>query len=258
MTQLHTLQHQFQQALLHDQPMRAGLLSARGVAQFGIYRHAYRARLQAALRDNYEVLPQVMGDEAFDALALAYISAHPSGHYSLRWYGHALADFMAQHEALVDHSAMVDLARMEWALRHAFDAAPAEPLTAQALASTPAEAWAQLQFGLHPSVQLLSLQWAVGPVWHALKEGQDEVPAPDALEHYMLVWRRGMNTQWKSLTFVEADFVQCLQGGHSFAQVCETLAQRVGEDAAAATAAGILGEWLAAGAITGMAHVLTD
>ena len=129
MTQLQTLQNQFQNALLDDQPAPPGLLSARGVAQFGVYRNAYRARLRGALRDNFEVLPLVMGDDSFDALANAYIDAHPSRHYSLRWFGHELIAFMAAHESLVDHPAMTDLARLEWALRGAFDAASATSIT---------------------------------------------------------------------------------------------------------------------------------
>ena len=87
MTPYSTLQADFQTALLHDQTPAPGLLSPRGDAQFEVYRQAYRARLRSALRDNHEVLFQVMGDEAFDALAEAYIAAHPSTFYSLRWFG---------------------------------------------------------------------------------------------------------------------------------------------------------------------------
>ena len=246
---LHTLQSQFQQALLLDQPMDAALLSARGVAQFAVYRTAYRARLRAALRDNYETLPLVMGDEAFDALANAYIGSHPSQHYSLRWFGHQLCDFMAANEALVDHPAMVDLARLEWALRQAFDAAPAELLTSEALAAVPPSDWAGLRLLLQPSAQLLAMQWAVGPIWHALKAGQDELEPPEALDHSLLVWRLGMNTQWKSLTQLQADFVLGLQAGQPFGQLCATLAERVGPEQAAASAVALLTELLQAGAL---------
>jgi hypothetical protein len=249
MTQLETLQSQFQHALLVDQPLAADLISGSSVAQFGVYRIAYRARLRAALRDNFEVLPLVMGDEAFEALANAYINAHPSGHYSLRWYGHQLCDFMAVNHVLLDHPALLDLARMEWALRHAFDAAPAVLLTSEALAAVPAQEWADLQFTLHPSVQLLELYWAVGPIWHALKSAADRVAPPEALEHHMLVWRLGMNTQWKSLTQMETDFVKGLQAHRTFAKQCESLAACVGDEQAAATAVALLSELLKAGAI---------
>ena len=249
MTQLEALQNQFQHALLIDQTLAADVLDGRGVAQFGVYRIAYRARLRAALRDNFEVLPLVMGDEAFDALANAYIDAHPSNHYSLRWYGHQLCDFMAANHALLDHPAMLDLARMEWALRTAFDAAPAALLTSEALAAVPAQEWADLQFALHPSVQLLELHWAVGPIWHALKSALDEVAPPEALEHHLLVWRLGMNTQWKTLSKTETDFVKGLQAHRTFGQQCETLAESVGDEQAAATAIALLSELLRAGAI---------
>lgn len=246
MSTLHTLQHAFQDALLCNQPTPAGLLGLGRcrVAQFDVYRHAYRARLRGALRDNYEVLPLVMGDAAFDALAHAYMDAHPSQHYSLRWFGHALSAFMATHDALVDHPAMVDLARMEWALRHAFDAAAAPLLTAAELRAVPAPNWAQWVFTLHPSVQLLDLQWAVGPVWHALKSGADDVPAPHALNHAMLVWRRGMAAQWKTLSPSEAIFVQSLLTQKSFGAVCVDLAEHVGHGTAAATAVRLLTDLL--------------
>lgn len=248
MTQLQTLQTQFQQALLVDEAMDTGLLKQGVVAQFGVYRTAYRARLCAALRDNFEVLHRVMGDYGFDALANSYIDSHPSQHYSLRWFGHQLCDFMARNQTLAEHPAMLDLARMEWALRNAFDAADALPLNSAELAAVPARDWAGLRFALHPSVQLIGLQWAVGPLWNALKAGQ-EMPAPEALDHHLLVWRRGMNTQWKSLAPTETDFVQGLLARRTFGQLCAALAARVGDDQAAASAVALLGELLQSGAI---------
>lgn len=252
MTQLQNLQSAFQEALLQDQPMAATLLSARGVAQFGVYRNAYRARLRGALRDNFEVLPLVMGDEEFDALANAYIDSHPSRHYSLRWFGNQLCAFMEANEALVGHPALLDLAQMEWALRNAFDAAPSALLTAAELSNVPATDWADLRLTLHPSVQLLELHWAVGPIWHALKSGQNELSPPEALDHHLLVWRQGMNTRWKSLTQAETDFVKYLVQQCTFGQICELLGQHLGEAPAAATSVALLSELLNIGAISAL------
>ena len=252
MSAFQTLQADFQTALLQDQPAAPGLLTLRGDAQFAVYRQAYRARLRAALRDNYEVLSQVMGDDAFDALAEAYITAHPSGHYSLRWFGHQLADFMVAHEALVQHPAMVDLARLEWALRQAFDAANATPMAAAELAALPVQDWPDLRLTLHPSVQMLPLQWAVSPVWHALKSGQEDMPAPAALAHHVLVWREGLQTRWQSLNADQTVFVQGLQAGHSFGEICAALAQQQGDDMAAAAAVTVLRELLGNGVIASL------
>ncbi len=249
---LQDMQRKFQDDVLQDRSVLPGLLQPRGLAQFGIYQTAYRSRLRGALRENFEVLPLVMGDDAFDALANAYIAAHPSHHYSLRWFGHQLCDFMATNENLVDHPAILDLARMEWALRHAFDAEPATVLTAGELAEVPAQDWVRLHFTLHPSVQLLPLQWAVGPIWHAIKQGHDDLPAPDALAHHMLVWRLGFNTQWKSLSDTELNFAHSLLAGHSFGQACESMAQQVGADDAARAAVEVLRELLVSGALSAM------
>lgn len=253
MTPLHSLQSQFQTALLQQRALAPGVLSARGVLQWGVYENAYRARLRAALRDNFEILPRVMGDEAFDALADAYIAAHPSRHYSLRWYGHLLCDFMAASEALVEHPALIDLARMQWALRTAFDAADAPTLTAAELSAVPAADWGDLRLTLHPSVQLLPLQWAVGPIWHTLQSEPDDIAPPAALVHHMLVWRQGMGPRWKSLTASETVFVQCLLAGRPFAQVCAALCQYVAEHHAAATAVALLHNLLHSGTIGALA-----
>jgi hypothetical protein len=117
----------------------------------------------------------------------------------------------------------------------------------------PAHNWVELHLVLHPSVQLLEMQWAVGPIWHALKSGQDELAPPEALDHHILVWRQGMNTQWRSLTPPETIFMQCLLAGQSFGALCVALAQCVGEDQSAPTAARLLSQWLGTGAIAALA-----
>lgn len=249
MNGVQSLQDFFQAALLQDHAARFGLLKPQGEPQFAVYRNAYRARLRGALRENFEVLPLVMGDDDFDALADAYIDAHPSRHYSLRWFGHQLSVFMVERGDLVAHPAMLDLARMEWALRNAFDAPTVDALAPDVLVGVRAQDWPHLRLGLHPAVQLLDMQWAIGPVWHALKAEQQDVPPPEALAHSLLVWRHGLHTQWKSLNNAESTFVQSVQAGHTLGQTCEALAGVVGEDNAAQAAANQLREWLGNGVI---------
>jgi len=93
------------------------------------------------------VLQRALGDEAFAALGAAYVDACPSSRPSIRWYGDRLAEFMRTREDLVPHPALVDLARMDWALRGAFDAGDAAAIGPAALNGLPAEAFAALQKG---------------------------------------------------------------------------------------------------------------
>lgn len=221
-----------------------------------IYQHAYEVRLAAALRDNFGVLPQVMGDDAFDALARAYVAAHPSRAPSIRWFGDQLASFMAAHEDLVSHPSLVDLARMEWALRASFDAADGTPIDATAFTQIAPERWAGLVFTALPSVQLLHLQWAVEPVWRALQsanEGEEpELPEPARHAHALLIWRQGLDNRWRSLDSAQAGLLQAALDGENFGQLCELAAQQSGPDEAAAVAVAALHSWLADGLLAGV------
>ena len=188
-----------------------GLLQAR--AGLAIYQDAYRARLLAALRDNFSVLQRALGDDEFDALGTAYLQAHPSTEPSIRWFGHRLADFIDSAE--LAHPAMGDFARMDWALRAAFDAADAPALQAADLQALAPDDWPGLTFRLHPSAQLLPLRWAIEPAWRVLRESADsgddaELDAPEPLAHTLLVWRQGLDTRWRSLAPLEAALLQAL------------------------------------------------
>jgi hypothetical protein len=222
-------------------------------ARLGVYRHAYRARLAAALANNYTVLQRALGDEAFAQLAAAYVDACPSATPSIRWFGHRLADFMRSREDLVPHPALIDIARMDWALRTAFDAADAPALGPEALATVAPGRFAELHFEPHPSAQLLALDWTIEPAWRALREhdpdsGSDEpeLPAPQPAMHTLLVWRRQLDTQWRSLPALEAQLLQAAFEGECFGTLCEHAAQALGDDAeqAAVACATALQQWL--------------
>lgn len=207
-----------------------------------IYQNAYRARLVAALRDNHGVLPRAMGDEAFDALAEAYLQAHPSRRPSIRWFGHRLADFMGAHPDLVPHPAFVDLARMEWAMRAAFDAADAVPMTPAELAALPVDGWPQRVLRFHPSVQVLSLDWHVEPAWRALQgDDEPELAEPEAGAHRLLVWRPALETRWRSIaSALEARLLDAAMRGDDFTALCEMAADAV-------AVVGAIQQWTAEG-----------
>ena len=269
----------FASALLTDRPADlrgtaqaglAGLLVAGpgGAARIDVYHHAYRARLASALRDNFEALARAMGDEAFAALAGAYLVAHPSQQASIRWFGHQLAGFMDDClaagappalEDLVPHPALADLARMDWALRGAFDAAGGLVIDRATLAALSGDAWPGLVLRLHPSLQTVALSWAVEPAWHALRNtpagDEPELPAPEPLAHTLAVWRRGLETQWRALSTADAALLQAAAAGQPFGALCELAAELVDDEAQAVPlVAGTLEQWLADGLISGLAR----
>lgn len=212
-----------------------------------IYRHAYRARLTAALKENFPVLHRVLGDDDFQALADEFLGAHPAHEPSIRWFGAELPAFLAQRADLAPHPCLSDLAHMEWALGTAFDAADAPCLAVADLLALPPDDWPGLAFTPHPSVRLLQLIWAVEPLWSLLSADEHAAaPPPEPFAHHLLVWRGQTQTQWRSVTGVEEQLLAACLSGQAFAALCELAAAEV-DAQAAATAAGFLRVWVEAG-----------
>lgn len=243
-------------AAIRDEADAADLLAGDFATGLAVYRHAYRARLAEALADNYTVLARALGDDGFDTLARAYIAAHPSRHPSIRWFGHELADFMAAaSDDLVPHASLVDFARMDWALRGAFDAADAPLLDAATLAALSPDGWAGLVLHLHPSAQRVRLGHAIEPAWRVLREwvpesgtGQPDLPEPQPHDHMLLAWRQEGETRWRSLEPLEAALLDAVAAQAPFAVLCERAADELGDAEAAAPAViGALQRWLADG-----------
>jgi Putative DNA-binding domain len=214
--------------------------------RLGIYYDAYRLRLTEALSKDYEALSACLGTEAFDRMAGKYLSAFPSTFRNLRWFGGRLADFLATDPAYRDEPALAELARLEWAMGLAFDAPDDTALAFEALAAIAPEAWPELRFELHPSVQLLALRSNAVAMWHAVNDETDEEVAPkyeDAPTRY-IVWRRELASYFRSAAADEAWAIEALHQGKPFAEICAGICEWIAEDQAPGRVAGYLREWV--------------
>jgi hypothetical protein len=240
------LQRRFQRAVLAGDPA-PGLFVAEAAGAgggFGIYLAAYRSRLTAALRENFTVLQRALGDQAFADLARDYIATHPSHFRSIRFFGDELTAFLDASPGRLPHPALADVARMDWAIRGAFDAADAPPLTLSDLAALPPEAWAEQRFRLLPSLRLVELKWNVEPIWRALNDDAEaQTAAPEASPHVLLVWRPQLDCLWRSLDPAEATALRALAHGASFAACCTAIAES-GAANPPRMAAGLLRRWV--------------
>lgn len=247
--ELHLLQQRFQEAILLEDAS-PGLFAAEGAqlaGGFSVYLESYRARLVAALRDNFPVLQRALGDDAFAALAHAYIARHPSRFRSIRWFGDFLPRFLAEAPEWLPHPALVDLARMDWAVRAAFDAADARLLAFDDLAALAPGDWPARRFRPVPSLQLLDLDWCVEPIWKALNDDPEATSEePQALAHVLLVWRPLLDCCWRSADSCEAAALRALMNAASFAECCALIAQ-TGVPDPAQQAAAFIQNWIAEG-----------
>lgn len=212
-----------------------------------IYHNAYRARLQETLRGDYPALHHWLGDDEFAALAAAYLDAHPSRHFSLRWLGEALPGFIEGHLVPQQSAPLAELARLEWAFTLAFDAPDGHPLSLQTMAELPAEDWPALRVGLLPSVQWQACRHNSLAIWRALKaeaEFPGSAPLPQA--EVCLVWRQARISRFRCLSAAEAEALDGMaRQGWNFAELCGQLSLL--GDGAAPQAAAWLKQWLSDG-----------
>ena len=224
MSALAELQQQFMR-YLHEAPNAFvdTLAASEGLAPAArahIYRNAYRVRLLDTLKDSFDKTWAWLGDDAFEDAGLRYIADHPPTQFSLRRFGDRYADWL--HGAWPADPEVAELARLDWAMRNAFDGADAHPLDGAALAGLSDEDWATVVFSLHPTAQMLRVQRNTLDLWHAM----DRSEAPPQVESLtgtgrLLVWRKGFQPHFRSIGDDEATMLQAMASGTPFAAACD-------------------------------------
>lgn len=243
------LQRAFQSRVLHH---AAGIESlVPGTERFdtetrlGIYESAFPARLAAALTDTYPALRDALGESDFFELTRSFAAESPPSHFSIRYFGSDLASFIATRLAGVKAKVLSDLARWEWALSEAFDAADAAALTQKDFAHIDPAHWGRLRFRLSPSLRRLCLRSNAVQWWRAASQGARR-PARWRVAKPVewALWRSELKTYFRSLPGDEAWALDAVAAGQPFASMCEGLV-RFGSDVEAPTrAATLLRRWL--------------
>ena len=258
---LNQLQDGFQDYLLIPNPGHpfqsqvVGNGQASAEFRLQIYAEAYRLRLEEALETDFEALHSLLGDEQFHELCLRYIDAYPSSHYSLRYFGRSMSDFLRAVSPYAAQGVLADLADFEWSLVDAFDASDDPIVTVEDMGRLPPEAWPCLRFEYHASVQHLELTWNAPQIWAAIKN-QQTPPAPEKLgsPQRWLVWRQDYQSYYRPLSDSEASALDCARAGKNFAELCEGLCAQMEEEKVAATAARFLQRWVSDGLVQNVLH----
>jgi hypothetical protein len=257
MSNLARIQWDFQEYLLHE----SGAVHAHIVAvgplpvttRLGLYAHAYGARMRGALESNYPAVAKVLGEAGFAELAEEYIASHDSRFFSIRYYGHALAHFVATEPSYRSLPFLPDLAQWEWTMAEVFDAADADLLGASQLADRQPAEWASLRLTFHPSVRVLSLTWNAPQMWQAL---MDDAERPRARQERQpvtwLLWRRELREMFRPLSEAEQQALSAARAGESFGGLCLLARDHFREDEAVTQATAWLRDWVDSGLITAL------
>lgn len=209
-----------EQAVQHIRPAA----QQAAVERLQIYSKGYLLRLAECLAQDYPVLRQWLGEEAFDQLVANYLAAYPSQHFSIRYVGQVLAQFLTEQQPYAAQPELAEFAQFEWAIGLATDAADANVLTQDDLMAVAPEQWANLQLALHPSIQTLKLHYNISAIWQTVSE-QQEVPKLHYQEQptIWLIWRNDLTAYYRSINEAEQAFLTGIQQNENFATLCELL-----------------------------------
>jgi hypothetical protein len=217
----------------------------------GIYRDAYALRLIEVIGNDHEYLQTYLGDDAFAAMARAYIESCPSQHPNARWVARRLPEFLRSTKPYSGTPVVGDLAALERALNDAFDGPDAPVVGLSALSSHPPENWAQLSFEPHLTATLFEVTTNVADVWAALKAGNEPPKGVTYDEpRNILVWRLDMKSMFRELPPEETMIWNEAAKGATFGELCVLLATYAEPATAPMRAAGYLRSWLDAGLLS--------
>lgn len=213
------------------------------IDRLSIYTTGYRLRLKEALTTDFDQLYSYMGDELFDQLMDAYIDTYTSENTSLRYYSQHMLELLSTQQPFCNYVELLELAKIELAFNHSFDAANCTPFNAQALTQIEAEDWESLCIHFHSSLQIIDLTRNSFPIWKALSEQQTP---PESIEEpsTWVIWRKDLISRYKRIDAIEADILKHAVNANNFSQLCTEMANYHPEDQAPVQIINLLQLWI--------------
>jgi len=142
-----------------------------------VYRNTIFHGAVEALRANYPVVEQIIGQEMFEHVAVDFISASPPRSSVLALYGGGLADWLIRQEWIADLSYLPDVARVERLHVECLLAANYEPLPPERVREACRGPDGTLQ--LHPATRFAWLSTPAMSIWLAHQRATPSEIAPE-------------------------------------------------------------------------------
>jgi hypothetical protein len=154
--------------LLEFQRDFAGAIGDPATGAMSVYRNTVISGCVDALRANYPVVAQLLGDEMFEAVAAEHAGQCPPRQPVLALYGSSFPDWLAEQGWLREVPYLPHVARIERLHTKALFAADAEPLELVALEGQ--TDWQALRLNLHPAARFAWLSAPAMSIWLAHQE----------------------------------------------------------------------------------------
>ncbi len=222
-----------------------------GAERLTVYAGGYLARTCEALEEVYDAVHHVVGEQAFAALARAYVQRHPSHDYNLSLVGRHLPEFLAVDPLSQRLPFLPDLARLERLVCQAFHAFDEPPVDPARLARYSLDEWEHARLTFQPSVGLIASPWPILDIWTARTQPRESVSI-DLVDRpqRVLVFRHGLQTRCELVDEWQYRLLEGLLAGRALGTVCGELAGLAGSGPLP------LADWCARWASRGLIHNL--
>ena len=156
--------------LLEFQREFAAAIAALAEGPMRIYRNTVMSGCVDALRANYPVVCQLLGEEMFEHVAADHAAEHPPRQPVLALYGEEFADWLEEQAWIYQFPYLSDVARIERLHIESLFAADAEPLHLGELANAD---WNMVHLEMHPACRF---DWLLTPAASIWRAHQQETP----------------------------------------------------------------------------------
>lgn len=190
-----------------------------------VYRANAGALAERALAAAYPTVAQLVGEDSFAALARALWFATPPQRGDIAQWGEGLPGFIADAPQLADEPYLADVARFDWLVHRAEQAADRSAVRGLELLAEVDPA--RLQLRPAAGVALLCSAYPVFSIRQAHRsEAEDRfAPVREAFAagrgDNVLVWRDGFKAAVSTLPDADARFMQTTLDGRSLAQALD-------------------------------------
>lgn len=235
----------FKTAMLDPEaPVPAGIVNPDGAPaakRFDVYRNNVAVSLSDALEAAFPVVRKLVGDQFFRAMSGVYLRKHPPKSPLMMFYGAAMPQFLRRFEPAKSIAYLPDIAALELALRHAYHAADATPVDANALTEIAPDALMSARLRIAPATQVVISDYPI----HAIYRANTVVDAPKPImkAESVLITRAGFDPELHPINAAAAACITALQDGQSLGQAMATADGTLDLGA-------VLGLLLASGAVT--------
>ena len=219
MTSLLDSQQQFYRAIFDKNKTMTGIDDSR----LNIYRQTIFHSLGNALSASYPVISKLVGAEFFRLLTKQYIQHYPSVSGDLNRYGDVFFQLLQSLPETAELPYLADVAKLEWSVQLAENSRDHTPFPIEKLIAVAPEHYPDLQFFLHPSVNLLSSLYPIADIWQANQRDGDGVVELYTGEYYYLIYRVDYQVTVTSVNADQWAFLTAIQQGLRFGVLCDTL-----------------------------------